>query len=664
MKTSGSRGLQPARGNVSHRRSADESARLLQARFRKEAPTFEAERLRRRLSGSPDQDAVVEERPSPKPKKTKKERQAELDAAAEFGRAVRLEDWENLRNGRPKIPGEHPEIPGLNAKIAGPTRSLSQGGVWVGDPKEVDRLRRRLARLPGSSEWTPTKRFRREPGEDHEEDRDHPLPTKRDWAEDASEASPTGRCKPAFPGNMTHAEAKRLKKAQGRVAACKAGTGMEIEHTPCGKRTWIRFGCRVRICGHCGENYRAKKRQRFEVLGRVDAEQIDAAERSAPINQAFRLKRGVLRRTRIADNALAEKPPSPLEHTDTSPAPAGDAIAKLPSWKDPKNSSMKFLTLTFPDNLSWDTPAEAAEWFKARTRNLRHLLGVWKPKKHHPCSPERWNVRGYLAVWEVTAERTCETCQLTRAHHDRDTGKGIQPKPGERGHDGVWRTKKGVPIRANECPKWIPGRTTGRFHPHLHILVWSNFIPIGQLRKRWSLLGGGGQIRLEPMHGDAAVDYCLKYLSKPWKAVPDDLQIVGLFRIRRVTSTGAFYGQAFTDLSASLMENVEKMRTGIYCTHCHPEPPPLGSTLDDGFASDLREMGRPYQPPQQWRSVRTRLLLDADADEMEPATFAEFAWNGVFLRTVDDARRAKLLQVGKEAWDAAARVEPEDPIPF
>lgn len=447
----------------------------------------------------------------------------------------------------------------------------------------------------------------RETGDDGEEP---PRPVS-DLEEQLSDGAATCAVPPAFPGWLKPSERGRLANARARAMLCRTGNGIEIEHEPCGSRYWLRYGCRTRLCSSCGDKYRAVKRQRFEVLERLHVEGEDS------------------------------------------------------------DSSLKFLTLTFPKNMKWTTPARCRAWFRGWTKRLREFLGPYRRGANVPTSPAHWGVRGYLAVWETTAETTCRECGLVRSFHERD-GKGRASRIGKRGEQ----------IRGNECSGWKPGLRSGKFHPHLHVLVWSKFIPVAELRARWEKIGGGGQIRLEAAHGAAAVDYVLKYLSKPWVGVPDDLQIVALYRIRRVTSAGEFYGARFNKLTARLMEPCEKTRTGIFCRVCDRARAGAGALRLDARGryleagsdlaerilapgcdnagvelEDLRESGRAISRVKEWRTVRTRLLADGDRRRMDAASFATFAWNGLLLEVLDDAKAEKLLEPAK-------RRVADDGIPF
>lgn len=509
------------------------------------------------------------------------------------------------------------------------------------------------------------------------------------------------RVAPAWT-SMTPLEDERLLKARRRALECRTGKVLQLEHLPCGHCFWVRFGCRTRLCTPCGERYRGLKRNRFEPLARLHVDEDEAAR----------------------------LPPHPW-----APGGSSDALFDRERWLfDPEreapaaptsqSSSLKFLTLTFPDNvfvgpapeghvagkneIRWETPDQCREWFRTWTKKLRHFIGPWKKGKRQPSAPAKWGVKGYLAVWEVTAEKVCGECGLGRSKHIRLTSG--KPGPGIPGG----RDKRGNMVRDNDCTGWKNERRSGRFHPHLHLLVWSRFIPIDELRARWTSIGGGGQIRLEAAEGKDAVDYVLKYLAKPWAGVPDDLQVVGLYRMRRVTSCGEFYGKKFTALTAALLEPAEKSRAGIYCPHCaamteeergaraiqieqdverapsvrlETEGGKIVSEVDavrvfrwGAFTprgveiKDLRKLGRPEKSAPEWRTVSLRLIPDLrDSITMEPAKFAVFAWNGVMVSLLSDkAITNKIFTTPEETWAQLFALEDErlaqkkarDEVPF
>lgn len=369
---------------------------------------------------------------------------------------------------------------------------------------------------------------------------------------------------PAFQAVLSPTEARRLAKNRARVKACRSGAAVEIEHCPCGSRYWIKFGCRSRLCGRCGHRYRAGKRQRFEPLARLHQEGEEAEQSLLFITLTW------------PGNFTT----GPMAHRDDCPSQPSPYPGR-PAQHGP-------CICIGERAANWETPADCNAWFRDRTRLLRQVL--WQD------APQNWGMKGYLAVWETTAERTCSSCGLQRSRHDK-AGKGIRAPEGV--HPQDWTDKRGNLIRENSCEGWVAGRRTGKFHPHLHLLVYSKFIPIAQLRKHWMESGGGAQIRLEPARGRQAVDYVLKYLSKPWKGVPDDLQVCALYRTRRVTSVGEFYGARFRQLTARLMEPGEKTTTGIYCPVCNPLSKghgPLCNHTMDGVELDAGSDGEHVLP--------------------------------------------------------------------
>jgi len=454
------------------------------------------------------------------------------------------------------------------------------------DPRGRERFERMLSRTPGSSRW-------RGP--------EIPPTPEVGWFDcEAPEVfenvGPAGEAPPAFDGMLSPTESARLANNRARARGC-GHRAVEVEHAPCGSRYWIKFGCRSRLCGKCGHRYREGKRQRFEPLARlhVDGDDSSTFLRFLTLTWPDNIGTG----------------PLPGRRVD------GDHDEHVGAWRRERH---------------WETPADANRWFRERTALIRRLL--WED------APENWGMRGYLAVWETTAERTCGRCGLQRSRHDR-AGKGTASA----------RDRRGKLVRGNECEGWVPGASTGRFHPHLHLLIYSRHVPIEQLRKIWESSGGGAQIRLEPAQGAEAVDYILKYLAKPWKGVPDDLQVVALYRTRRVTSVGEFYGRRFRQLSARLMESHEKTHVGIFCPVCNPlrdEFGPVAHYTLDGVelvdADTIESADRPVKRPPQWSTVRIHepgvtpvRIVDAEPFaaliriDIERAPIVEVAWNGVTL---------------------------------
>lgn len=296
------------------------------------------------------------------------------------------------------------------------------------------------------------------------------------------------------------------------------------------------------------------------------------------------------------------------------------ALKRLPSVA---GARLKFVTLTFP-NQEWPNPDDPKAWMEARTKMLREFLPTRKKDRNpRDCG---MIVRGYLAVWEVT-----------------------------------------------------PGKSGGRFHPHLHLLIWSDYIHVPEFKRRWCKLTGanvGGQDIRGVRDGGRAVDYLLKYLAKPWAGIPDDLQVACLYRTRRVTSVGEFYGQKFTRWTAACMERSEKFSWVLLCECCGlPSPWDFGED-----PADLDACARPWKPgnalgddepaPAEWATVRVIELHDHIERSLpaREARMAKVAWNGMPLDVPPETVRVAAGRGLVEAWNAwdssASESAPVDDVPF
>ena len=236
----------------------------------------------------------------------------------------------------------------------------------------------------------------------------------------------------------------------------------------------------------------------------------------------------------------------------------------------------RFVTLTFPDaELQWSGNEELKHWVRKRTEFLRKFF-MGKD------TPKRWGVRGYLAVWEFT--RNPETKRL---------------------------------------------------HPHLHILVWSDFVPWQQLQARWQAATGAWNVNLKEVPQDSsarALGYILKYVNKPWKDIPEDIQAVAFYRTRRITATGAFYGKQLGRNLEAATQPEERRVVRLLCTGC--------GVLHGVHGP--RQPGKPLVPIGEWRTVG-----HADPDSDPCAVMMAFDWDGNMLW--DDAQAVKLTAAAPQA---------------
>lgn len=67
----------------------------------------------------------------------------------------------------------------------------------------------------------------------------------------------------------------------------------------------------------------------------------------------------------------------------------------------------------------------------------------------------------------------------------------------------------------------VTGRP-GNWHPHIHAIVYSRYIPWKSLHKTWSQVSGGNAVFISACSPDAAIKYTTKYISK--SVVPAHLQ--------------------------------------------------------------------------------------------------------------------------------------------
>lgn len=228
---------------------------------------------------------------------------------------------------------------------------------------------------------------------------------------------------------------------------------------------------------------------------------------------------------------------------------------------DPSQGSLKFVTFTFNDRaIRWNDPTECKDWIRERTQMLRDFL-------MGPDAPKNWRVRGYLAVWEIT-----------------------------RG-------------------------TEGRYHPHLHVLVWSSYLPRAQLRALWHARTNAWNVDVSKIknQGESAMSYVLNYVSKKWKDIPDDLVALSFFRTRRITATGEFYGGKLRKLREIATRADERSVVRLCCPSCGlPQPGPDAT----------RREGEEWKPPGEW-------FTDGCPDEIpagaEPASMMAVDWFGCEL---------------------------------
>lgn len=411
-------------------------------------------------------------------------------------------------------------------------------------------------------------------------------------------------------GGLAGSELARLDNARARCEACGRKV-IEIEHAPCGSRYWIAFGCNSRLCEGCGKKYREEKAREWDCLGNLH-----------------------------------------------------EVVTERNRGKGQEREALKFVTLTFPNidpDVTWPTPDAARAWFQGHTKNLRRFFRARRCTfcRHVdvrcPCPPgkksrvracrapkecaqaraiERWGFRAYAATWEVTAEKSCASCSRKRGDHDAN----------------------GRPRAGQTCSGWEPGAPTGRYHPHIHLLVWSRFVPARQLSKRWEEWGGGSIVDVRNIvenDGAKAVAYLLKYLAKPWPGIPADLQTIALHRCRRMTACGEFYGApmnggrvcgacgntraehkageidcpGYVDaervggLRARLARLSSRSTWRVTCLRC-------GVAVTGATAPwELGDIARPARAPPEWRTARVchswALPLDA-----EPAAMTLMTWAG------------------------------------
>lgn len=82
---------------------------------------------------------------------------------------------------------------------------------------------------------------------------------------------------------------------------------------------------------------------------------------------------------------------------------------------------------------------------------------------------------------------------------------------------GVWRNA----VSGGAFVLEITGRP-GRWHCHLHMLVYARYIPVRHLSRWWNQVSPGKIVDIRLVSGDKAVSYLTKYLAK--SSVPDNLR--------------------------------------------------------------------------------------------------------------------------------------------
>lgn len=462
-------------------------------------------------------------------------------------------------------------------------------------------------------------RERKEAGEDRELDPPKPPPDL------------------AFDGMLSPYHLARLAKTRARREACGKKV-IEIQHEPCGSHWFLNYGCNAaRICERCGPRYASKRMQWYLPIARLNRH-IAEVETVAP------------------------------------------------------DSSLKFLTLTFPNvdpshefeaspadkskcgacALSraehWGSPDDCRAWFRKRTKLLRQffeadpLYGNRKRAPRRPYAAPNWNAHGYLAVWEVTPERVCRTCGGPRKDHNR---VGTRVKPFEHPWTPVTDAKgrKRCTVcgederhhknRHEDGHTWEKGEKTGRYHPHLHVLLWSNFIPWKQIAARWEHVTGARVVDIRAVENDGTkcVAYLLKYLGKSWEGVPDDIQVAALHRTRRLTSTGQFYGSKFRELRKVLVRPDEKLSHVLRCPQCGPRAGlPFTRRDDPEHVLALAEAVDPWRPAVcVWRTLR---VMPAGFMPMSgrPAMMAPVTWAGAIAGKRDGPPPRWVATEDGETW--------------
>lgn len=257
------------------------------------------------------------------------------------------------------------------------------------------------------------------------------------------------------------------------------------------------------------------------------------------------------------------------------------------------------MTLTFR-NVQWSTPAECKEWIRSRTQALRLFL-VPTGKSADALSRQRWRVRGYLATWEVT-----------------------------QGRDGL-------------------------YHPHLHLVVLSAFIPYRQLRKQWEAHFGAWNCDVRSIkNGPQAIGYVLKYLGKAWKGVPEDVQVLGFYRTKRLTSQGEFYGKRMDALLMSgptQAMGAERSNVRLHCPECGCAQPEACAIVPNERKSkripdpwrappEWAPFGKPWRSPEWENGGPMRPKAEVVRDLGTPAATMALDWSGVMLW--DDVQRVQL----------------------
>lgn len=208
---------------------------------------------------------------------------------------------------------------------------------------------------------------------------------------------------------------------------------------------------------------------------------------------------------------------------------------------------LRLITFTFDDaRIRCKTPTDWRDWIRARTQLVREfLMGRDTPKK--------WNVRGYIAVWEITS------------------------------------------------------RADGSMHPHLHVVAWSGFMPRAQVVKLWHERTGAWNVDIRPAEA-GALGYVLKYVAKPWPGISEEIQAIAFHRTRRITATGEFYNQKLHANLERVVWQQERYITRACCLSCGiPQP----------SREDAMPIGRAWKPPPgEWRTVDTKGEVSPDAEAL------------------------------------------------